>query len=432
MKKLSTIALIFSSLLLGAQQPISAEELVKRVLSANAGIQSSNGLVEINRLLNNPGSAGLTPTVSLNGGLSGSVLNSYQEFSNNTNQDRNGAASNGLSGSINADWLIYDGGKMFAVKRRLTAQTATAVLIAKEQTNAIVAEALLKYYDLVRLQTVLRFAQFNLDLSKERFKLVSLRLTSGSDSRVEWLLCKTEVSRAESVVLQTKMLMAETSSKLGALMGEVTPKDYVATDSITIKTNSDLDVLRKHMIANNFTLLKFKSQNLILAEQVKEATALRLPQIQIGGAYVYNRSQSQAGFLTMNRQSGLNMALTAKWNLYSGGRLSNSTKAMEIQLQNNEWLYKEATNQAESQLWFYFRNFEFGRLLLEGEASSVKDCEELVNIALQRYTLGKSSLLENIETQKILEEAQSRYISALYNLKASEINLLRVTGMLIQ
>ena len=55
-----------------------------------------------------------------------------------------------------------------------------------------------------------------------------------------------------------------------------------------------------------------------------------------------------------------------------------------------------------------------------------------MKIAMQRYSLGKSQLLENIETQKILEEAQSRYINALYNLKVSEINLMKLAGVLVQ
>jgi outer membrane protein TolC len=432
MKNLITIIFIWGVNLSNAQQAISAEEVVKRVLTSNSGLQSINGNTQVNMLLNNPGAAGLTPTVSLNGSLSGAVLNSYQEFSNNTNQDRNGAASNGLSASINADWLVYDGGKMFAVKRRLAAQTATAVLLAKEQAIALVSEALLNYYELVRLQTALKYVLFNLDLAKERFKLVTVRLNTGADSKVEWLLSKNEVSRAEGSVLQVKIQMANTSAKLSALMGEMSGREFIATDSLTTKTYTDIDALRKQMVANNLTLLKVKSQNLILSEQIKEATALRLPQVQMGGAYVFNRSQSQAGFLTMNRQTGLNVALIARWNLYSGGRLQQNSRAMELQLKNNEWLYKEATAQAEALLWLHFRNYELGRILLEGERQSVSDCEELVKIAWQRYSIGKSQLLENIETQRILEEAQSRYITALYNLKVSEINLMKVTGLMIQ
>ena len=432
MKQFFTLVLTLLAGLSQAQQAISSEELVKRVLSNNAGLQSVNGNTKVNVLLNNPGAAGLTPTLSVNGGVSGAILNSYQEFSNNTNQDRNGAASNGLTASLNADWVVYDGGKMFAVKRRLAAQTATATLLAKEQAVALVADVLLNYYELVRLQTNLRFVQFNLDLANERLKLVNVRLNAGADSRVEWLLSRNEVSRAESSVLQIKIQIANTSAKLCSLMGETSTRELVATDSLSTNTYTDLEALRKQMVANNFTLLRVKSQNLILAEQIKEASALRLPQVQVGGAYVFNRSQSQAGFLTMNRQTGLNVALTARWNLYTGGKLKQNTRAMELLLSNNDWLYKEATAQADAFLWLHFRNFELGKLLLQGERQSVTDCEELVKIAMQRYSLGKSQLLENIETQKILEEAQSRYINALYNLKVSEINLMKLAGVLVQ
>lgn len=414
-----------------AQQSVNLQEVIKRALSQNNELQAINGNIEVNRLLNNPGSAGFTPTISLNGGLSGSLLNSYQEFSNNSNQDRTGALSNGLNASLNADWVVYDGGKMFAVKKRLDAQTAVSGLSAKEFAQQLVADVMIAYYDLIRLQEALRFAIFNLDLAKERFSLVSLRLSAGADSKVDYLLSKSEVSRAEGVVLQTKIQLASANAKLSHLIGDKLIQEYIATDSMVIAPKEDLESLRKRLIANNLTILKYKSQNLVLANQVREAASLKLPQIQFSSAYVFNRSQSQAGFLTMNRQNGLNAGLILRWNLYNGGRLNNQYKAVSIQLSNNEWLMKEAIVLAESQLWFYLKNFQLGNELLNIEKSALNDCKELVSISNKRLASGKSTFIESIETQRILEETQNRYIFALFNLKVSEINLLKLTGGLL-
>jgi len=414
-----------------AQQKIDLQTVINRALNNNNALQAIYGNVEASRLMNNVGSAGFTPTISLNGGMSGSVLNSYQEFSNNTNQDRTGAFSNGMNASLNADWVVYDGGKMFAVKRRLNAQTAVSNLSAKEYAQQLVADVMMAYYDLIRLQEVLRFAYFNLDLAKQRFDLIAVRWNAGADSRVEYLMSKSEWNRAEGVVLQTKIQLASASAKLSQLMGDKSIQEYVATDSIVVSPKEDFDLLKKRLIDNNFSILKSKSQNLILAEQVREAASLKLPQIQVSGAYVFNRSQSQAGFLTMNRQNGINAGFTLRWNLFSGGHLQNQQKAMSVQFTNNEWLMKEAIVLAESQLWFYLKNFQFGNDLLNIERSALNDSQELVNIANRRLAIGKSTFIENIETQRILEESQNRYILALFNLKVSEINLLKLTGGLI-
>jgi outer membrane protein TolC len=60
------------------------------------------------------------------------------------------------------------------------------------------------------------------------------------------------------------------------------------------------------------------------------------------------------------------------------------------------------------------------------------DSKEVLNVSLERYKIGKSNLLETIETQKNLEDAQSRYIEALYSIKIAEAELLRANGSLIK
>jgi outer membrane protein TolC len=51
---------------------------------------------------------------------------------------------------------------------------------------------------------------------------------------------------------------------------------------------------------------------------------------------------------------------------------------------------------------------------------------------MERYKVGKANLLETIETQKILEDAQVRYIEALFAIKMSETDLLKANGSLIK
>ena len=51
---------------------------------------------------------------------------------------------------------------------------------------------------------------------------------------------------------------------------------------------------------------------------------------------------------------------------------------------------------------------------------------------MERYKVGKANLLETIETQKNLEDAQVRYINALYAIKIAEAELVHVNGSLVK
>jgi outer membrane protein TolC len=70
--------------------------------------------------------------------------------------------------------------------------------------------------------------------------------------------------------------------------------------------------------------------------------------------------------------------------------------------------------------------------LADFESQSLADAREVQFISLERYRVGKGTLLETIETQKNLEDAQSRYINALYGIKLAEIELLLTNGNLIK
>ena len=70
--------------------------------------------------------------------------------------------------------------------------------------------------------------------------------------------------------------------------------------------------------------------------------------------------------------------------------------------------------------------------ILSLEYQNLKDATELLNVSLERYKAGKAILLETMEAQKQLEEAQSRYISALYALKVGEADLLKASGNLLK
>ena len=70
--------------------------------------------------------------------------------------------------------------------------------------------------------------------------------------------------------------------------------------------------------------------------------------------------------------------------------------------------------------------------LAELELQNLKDARELVNVSLERYKIGKANFLETIETQKNLEETQTRYINALYAVKIAETELLKVNGSLVK
>ena len=102
-----------------AQSVLTIEDAIKTGIEKNYSILIVKNEQEIAKLQNNFGNAGMSPTVSVNANLNLANINSYQEFSTGVIQERNGAQSNNTGASINVGWMIFDGLKMFAIKKRL-------------------------------------------------------------------------------------------------------------------------------------------------------------------------------------------------------------------------------------------------------------------------------------------------------------------------
>ena len=75
---------------------------------------------------------------------------------------------------------------------------------------------------------------------------------------------------------------------------------------------------------------------------------------------------------------------------------------------------------------------ELNKTIVDLEKQNLMDSKEVLDVSIERYKVGKANLLETIETQKNLEDAQVRYIEALYAIKLAETDLLRVNGSLVK
>lgn len=99
---------------------------------------------------------------------------------------------------------------------------------------------------------------------------------------------------------------------------------------------------------------------------------------------------------------------------------------------NQNLISQQVQQKVDGQVYVSYQSFLLQKKILSLEYQNLRDATELLNVSLERYKAGKAILLETMEAQKQLEEAQSRYISALYALKVGEADLLKASGNLLK
>jgi outer membrane protein len=269
-----------------AQELLTVEDAIKIGLEKNYSILIVRNSQEIAKAQNNFGNAGMSPQVSLNGNLNLANVNSHQEFFTGAIQDRNGAQSNQTGASVNVSWTIFDGLKMFAIRKRLTENEQLTAISLKQQMETTVYNIILAYYNIVKTTELIKAAKQNLNIYEERKKIAKVKLEIGSDSKVDFLLSQSDENKAKSAIIQLELQLLITKTNLNNLLNKTVNTEFKTTDSIVVNYNPNIDELKKSILISNSSILLSKQNELIVAQTIKEARSANLPFV------LYTKSKS--------------------------------------------------------------------------------------------------------------------------------------------
>ena len=218
---------------------------------------------------------------------------------------------------------------------------------------------------------------------------------------------------------------------LNQLMGRDVSNDFNVADTILVDKKLNLDDLKNRMLEKNTTLqIAKKNQN--LAEiNLRLARAELFPRISLVGGYDYTKSESEAGFIKSNNNYSLSYGVSANLNLFNGLNTRRKIENAEIGIENSQLTYDQTKTGVEANLLNTYKKYLNSLQLVQLEEENLKVALESVDIALEKLKLGNITPLEFRETQRKLINAKSRLVSAQYDAKSAETELLRISGQLI-
>jgi outer membrane protein len=80
----------------------------------------------------------------------------------------------------------------------------------------------------------------------------------------------------------------------------------------------------------------------------------------------------------------------------------------------------------------FFKEYELQKKMLDLEEANILLAKENVNIQLELFRLGSSTIIQLRDAQFSLSDAYDRLIAARYNTKLAETELMRLKGELIR
>jgi outer membrane protein len=416
---------------LHAQDTLALSNAIQIGLENNFNIKISEGQKDIASNNNTLGNAGFLPTFDLTAAQRYTVENTTQQFISGDTQNRDGAKSNNFSAGALVNWTIFDGTTMFYTKDRLEELEKQGIAINESVIQSIVAQIGKEFYTVALEQIRLELLLQNIDLSEDRREIAKNKYDFGKASKMEYLQAQVDLNNDKSNHMIQQERLAASKTALNELLGRDVTLDFYAVFDPQLNTSLEYEELKAAMENSNPELQAATYQLNASRLVEKELFGQRIPEIGLNLGYNYAKSEAEAGFLLSRQSSGLTYGLSASWNVFNGMNLNRQIQNARIVAENTSLNYDAIKISLERELYSTFIRYQNNIQLRDLEEANREVARENNEIAIERYSVGDSSPLELREAQINLLEANLRYLNAAYVIKTGEIDLLFLSGLLV-
>ena len=420
--------LFFNNSLFAQDSLLTAAGAVKIAIENNYAIIISKNNIEIGTINNNWANAGAVPVISATANKIVGVNNLQQNLSNGTVTKKNGNTTQNFNAGVEVSWLVFDGFKMFATKKRLEELERNGQYAFRKNLNETVYNVITSYYSIVTLNEQMKATIEQIGLYNDRYFLAQRRFEIGTGAKYEVLEAQVDLNEQRSNLLSLQNSIALAKSSLSNLLGRKSDTTYRVVDTIMIQQLPALSEAQNKIEKQNPDILLANSDLAILLDTKKEVNAVRLPAVTLNGFYNFVRSRNSAGFTLLNQTYGPSGSIGVSIPLFNGGLVKKQLAVTDIQIKNQDLSIAQTKNNIQTSLTNSYINYNNSLKAVELEKNNLVLATENIYIATQRYKVLNITSVELRQIQISYNDAKNRLYNALYQAKVAEAGIALLTG----
>lgn len=314
-----------------------------------------------------------------------------------------------------------------------------ATELYRTQAEATKEELILQvakgYYAVQAVKSQKANLEANLFKVKELLKLTKAQVENGLGRKMDSDQLSLTAFNLENqlnnleIQIQQQMIMLKLSMQM-PLTTEITLTDilseseYTLPDLITLQPNYNnrigITLIEQNQTLNKINLDRYKASYWPTANLFANLAA----QAQPRNFSDYLSSNSWASFSSV----GLRLRVP----IYDGGFRKSQVESVKIDIKKGEEDKKQLLSLYEAQ-------FEHAKKTLESNLNNLNPlkraralAEEMYELSQQRYQQGLAPLTETLNAETTLREAKNNVLSALFQVRLAELDLLHANGQLMK
>ncbi len=426
----------FITLSTSAQRMLTLEEAIATALKHNYDIQLSKNDSAIAALDYSYRNAAFLPRLNATAGTTWNSNNQRQTLADGTKREQNGIKSSNINAALNLNWTLFDGLKMFVTRDKAEELIKLGELGIKNQVINTVAVVITTYYDIVRQKQQLKATEEQMSLSLERVKVAQYKLDIGAGAKPDVLQSKVDNNAQKALQLDQQATIAQLKEQLNQAMNIRDAAPYDVADSIPLNMNLALGDIQNSIVLTNPTIQILKKNIDIAGLTLKERKAERWPTVSFNSVYNFTRTNNQSVINPFsplfNQSKGFNYGVTTNIPILNNFNAKRLVRQAALDIQYQQLVLESQETQLNLAVINAFLEYEQQKKALALEEENILLAKENVSIVFQVYRLNSTTLIQLKEAEKSLQDAQTRLITARYNTKLAETELLRLKGDLVK
>lgn len=410
---------------------LSLENAIAQTLENNYAIRIADNNIEVATNNTSKEALGYNPTVDAQAGISTDLSNNISNFSSGETITTGYAFAYGANASVTAAYDIIN------PSRDINLAQLNEVLEATELQKRItiennIATVMSTYYEIGRQLKNVELQKETISLSQQRLSRAKVGYQYGQSNRLDILNAEVDISRDSITLVNLQQTVATTKRNLSNLIGIDLEVAYDVDTLLSFDPTLDLEYLIKAGVDRNTQVLLSDKNIAVSNYDYDLINATKKPSLSANADYSFNYSKSAPGsFFSSSRSDGLGLGATLRYNIYDGGlrkvQQQNTKLSIEGQLLQKDELIRNIKNDITN-AWYDYQNALF---IINAEESSLRTNEVNFERTSELYKVGQTGSVEFRQAQLNLFNALNSYINAQYDAKQIEIQLLLLSGELI-
>ena len=367
----------------------------------------------------------VTGTVDYNRGKSNTDYKNTDILSYDSKIKRYGVA-------VQASWLLFD----FGSRKQLLKESQNLLAMSFAQDDyvlqAVMLQTIQAYYEVIKLELqqdnlkqLEAFAQKNYDISSARYN-------AGAGIKSDQLQMHANWVKAKSDLIKLNGDLKVAKGNLSAAMGNMAYQEYnIRTDSIDTVQLMDLKPIQTLLKdAEQYNPQLKQSEYAISAAQhkVKSLERARYPSVSFISNFNRYTQDGEGSYANTSQQlqTGIQLNLPIFDGFNRKYQITEARQTLQQRYAEKEKVEQELTKE----VWKNYNLLEASIDNTNALKALSKSAEESYSVAQGRYQSGIGNIVELINAQNLLTEANMKYSTALTEYLVIRFQLLSNVGIL--